>query len=396
MTLSLILYGVYQVVRALVGVVGTSVISKRKNRKNGWLKIVVSALLPPVGILWSLVQKKHPPQGHTPEEQELFNSRFSIEQKKSELERVQKRQDKLGVFHERSLVYKATHPLQWFPGMQMRINDRFIARKQGDIRAEYEMLGRYERKAQMSGRDRFVAVRMDRTRSGVRFGIPYDVSKDVANEMKFLLSQRFGVDINDPRVFYQSEHRSADMSGYRPGRTVVVFDTKEHVISPLGAELPPEQLERVKKLNTDQRFRLVQDGLMERNGKYIQDNLLTISPIGNEAVALSFNGVCLAYAVADADGKIRMVGHNVKTDDKKGTQMASSLYERFRGIDTIAGWIDVAEKLVMSDSNIESCRQGQQAKVSARRKLKEHRALRREMLHGPKLSLNTISKGIKL
>ncbi len=396
MPLNIALYLAAQIVFPLAGFGGTWALSKRKNRKMSLPKILVSLMFPVIGIAWALVERKRPPQGRTPEEQEVFNARFSVDDKKQKLEKLQSRQDKLSEFKSRSLLYRAGHPLQWFSGSQMKLNERFINRTKGDLVAEYEMLGRAERKASMSGRDRFVAVRKEQGPQGPRFGIPYDASKEVANEIKFLIAQQFGVDINNPDTFFQSEHRAADMGGYRPGRSVLAFDTKEHRLTPLGAEMPEEQLKRVKWIMSKQCSRLVKSGLMDPNGARETRDLLTIEPIGKEAVALNYNGVCLAYAVAGPDGVIRTMGHDVKVDDKKGLKMASSLNERFRGVNTIEGWIDKAEKMVMSDSNFESVRLGQEAKRTHKQRIQEKMALRRQMLYAPRASRKSVSKGIKM
>lgn len=395
MPLNLVLYLAMQIVVPLAGFGGTVALSKRKNRKMTLPKAFVSLMFPVIGIAWSLAERKHPPQGRTPEEQEVFNARFSVDDKKQKLEKLQSRQDKLSEFKSRSLFYRVRHPLQWFSGSQMKLNERFIKRTKGDLVAEYEMLGRAERKANMSGRDRFVAVRKEQGPQGLRFGIPYDASMDVVNEIKFLIAQQFGVDINNPDTFFQSEHRAADMGGYRPGRSVLAFDTKEHRLSPLGAEMPDEQFKRVKRIMTQQCKRLVKSGLMESNGARETRDLLTIEPIGKESVALNYNGVCLAYAVAGPDGVIRTMGHDVKADDKRGLKMASTLNERFRGVNTIEGWIDKAEKMVMSDSNFESARLGQAANRTHKQRIKEKAALRRQVLYAPRSSRKAVSKGIK-
>lgn len=391
-----------QGISSLLGVAGSRAIKRRKNVKQNLIGVIFSfvfnLLFPIAGLAINLARPKRPPQGRSPEETEVFKKRFDISEKKRELEKKNARVDKLLLFKERSFGYKMSHPGQWFPEVRIRNNDMDIADLKSDIRSEYELLGRAQRRAEMSGSDRFVAIRMDLSMvdGKPRFGIPYDIAEDQKNEIKYLISQKYGISPNDDFRFYQSDHRSADMGGYGVLQSVLVFDSMAKIVNPLGKDMSSELSEKISKVMSNQEDTLQRLGLVDRDGFTIHDNLITLDPIGKDAVALNMNGVTLAYAVAGEDGKVRSMGHSVTPGDTGGLKLASALNEQLKQWGMMEQWIEAASKIVMSGDNFESVRLGINEKRTVKRKLDEKRAVRLKILNAPAKSFSKIMGGIKM
>lgn len=400
------------IVAPVAASLGVRAIKKYKNIPVSLRSMLLTLFFPPLGIAVNLLRKARPPQGQTPEEQELFNRRFNIDEKKKTLDRLEGRKERLEVYREKDLGYQLTHPFvmyrdprrefpvarmsfMWFPALQARMNVRDVDNLKGDIRTEYEMLGRAQRRLEMSGQERFVSVRMQRGADGtLRFGIPYDASKEVANEIRMLIGAQFGVNPNDVRFLYQSDHRSADMGGIKPGQSLLVFDAKEHRITPFGKELPKDVRKYLNTVIHEQYSALRQAGLKE-DGVVRRDACIRIDPVGKDSVALSYNGVAIAYAVAGEDGKVRAMGHSVSVGDTKGMRLASMANERLKGCLTMNDWVERAAGIVLSPTNINTAREAVGRKETLSRRLKEKRAVRLNILNAPKQAVRKLG-GVKM
>lgn len=401
------------VVVPLAATGGVAAIKRHKNIPFSLKSLLMTLLFPPLGIVYNLARKARPPKGRTPEEQELFDRRFSVDEKKKTLDRLEGRKERLEVYREKGVGYQLAHPFvmyrdprrdfplprmsfMWFPVLRARLNDRAVENLKGDIRNEYEMLGKAQRRLEMSGLERFVSVRMQRGPDGsLRFGIPYDASREVASEIRMLIGAQFGINPNDVRTLYQSEHRSADMGGIKPGQSLLVFDAKEHRVTPFGKELPKDVRKSLNKAIHDQYVALRNAGLADGDGVVRRDACIRIDPIGKDSVALSYNGVAIAYAVAGEDGKVRAMGNSVGVGDTRGMRLASMANERLAGALTMGDWVERASRIVLSPTNIGIAREAVGRKETFSRRLKEKRAVRLNILNAPKQAVRKLG-GVKL
>lgn len=410
----------------LVSVLANRALKKRKNYKPSVRGGLLSILVPPVALVLNLLRPSRPAIGRTPEEQEVFNRCFSIDGKKKELDRKLDRRDKLEMFQERSFAYRATHPDQWFSQFRLKNLDKDIRNRKADLRSDYEMLGMMTRKAELSGKERFLSVYMDHNGPGGKsqFVLPYDITREQTEEIKSLLARQYGVNPNDSERFVVGEHRAADRNGYKPGQTVLEFDAVEHVISAFGAELSDSALKKINETNGrlmevledrlgDRKLKDRKSGtpeedesVEERQGigigskigkgsRMMADGMLMMEPLGKEAVALSMNGVVLAYAVAGADGKVRAMGNHVSPGDRDGIRFANKLNETLKGCTSIDAWIDKASKIVLSENNVDMAVKSLERRVTARQELRAKKAMRNSILYAPKLDTWKRGRGLK-
>ena len=387
----------------LASMAGSAFIKNRKNRSLSLRGAMLSLLFPGVAILLNLARPKLPPAGTTPEEQEALNAKFSIDGKQELLERKLSRQDRLEKFRERSFAYKATHPGEWFPEVRIRNNGSDIRNLRNDIREEYAVYGMALRRAEMSGDERFLSVRMlsgADTFEGVAlegrpvFRLPFDISRQQEQEIRSLLAKQYGLDPGDDRFFIRGEHRAADRGGYGRGWSVLEFDAREKTVSAFGADFGDEVAAKVEK-----GYDLV-GGMMQENGLLLNcdgivEGLVTMTAVGREAVALEMDGVVLAYAVAGQDGRVRATGSGVGGADRGTLRVASALNERLKGCTDMNAWVDRALEIVGSDANLRSALERKKGGDSVRRQLEVRKAMRNSILNASKRELRKLAGGLK-
>lgn len=396
-------FAIYLIVTRVAAIAGSNVLKARKHRKPSLRGGLLAVLFPAASVLLNLVRPSLSDKRKTPEEQKLERSRFSIESKQESLEKRLSRQDKLEKFKERSVAYRVLRPDQWFPETRMRNNAEAIRRIRGDIREEYGIYGLALRRAELSGDERFLSVRMlagADTYDGMKldgrpvFRLPFDISRQQEQEIRSLLAQQFGIDPNDDRIFERGTHRAADRGGYGLGWTVLEFDAKEKRITPFGADLPEDIMKKVEK------GKEVENSIMEkyglgRNEHGIVDGLITLTAVGREAVALEMGGVVLAYAVAGSDGKVRAMGTGVDQSDRGSLRVASALNERLKGCMDLSSWVDRALEVVNSSANVRSAVAEGKRKETVGRQLEKRKAMRRSILNAPGRELRKLSGGLK-
>lgn len=378
----------------LAGAFGSGYLLNRKNYRGRALaaRVLVSVAFPLLGVGLAALAPKRPEIGTTREQQDAFDKEFEIGKMKDALEKRQARQDRLEMFRERSTAFRLVHPGLWFPETRMRNNARLIEDGKHDIRLEYEMLGRLQRRAEMSGDDRFVSIRMETGPDGtpVRFGLPYDMRKDQQNEVRMLIARQYGVDPADPTVFYQSPHRGAAMDGVDMCHTLLVYDSREGSVSAFGKELSEAAVKRVAGIAEDLRKKLEKEGLGEVR------NCLTVDTAGRDSVTLNMNGVTLAYVVAGEDGKIRSMGNGIAPGDRQGLKLASALHESLKGCMTVDDWIGKASRICLSPGNIAAAREGEVREKSARKRLDQKKKTRLGIMDAPKKSVRSMHDGVKV
>lgn len=385
----------------VAAIAGNRALKARKHRKATLKGGLLAWTFPGLSVLLNLLRPAKADPNLTEEQQAVVDRRFTIDGKKEELEALLSRRDRLELFAGRSFAYRATHPGEWFSEYRMRNLDRMIEGRRADIRSDFEMLGLLQRKAELSGKERFVSVYMDRSCPEAlssslkpRLVLPYDITREMAEEIKGVLARQYGLNPNDPESFIQGEHRAADRNGYRNGRTVLEFDAREHVLTPFGAELPDGAsagLARTLGLLDG----LAREAGFDRAPGRIP-GLMTLDPLGTEGVAINMNGVTLAYAVAGPDGKVRAMGSGVQPGDRDATRLASRLNEMLKGCPDIGSWIEKASHVVLSDANVASAVQSRERKMTAGRDLERRKALRQSILDAPRRSVRTQLGGLKV
>lgn len=376
-------------------VAGVRAIKKKKNRKPTLRGGLLTVIIPPLSILFNLMRRAKPAEGVTPEEKTAFQQRFAIDTKKGELESMLSRRDRLELFRERSFGYRAVHPGLWFSSTRMENLDRAIGAKREDIKADYTMLGILQKKEEKAGKENYAFVRVEHGRDGaLRFGLPYDLSPDLAEELRFMLAKRFGLDPDDKEAFFQSEHRCVEKGGLRPDMSLMVFDVKEHAVVPFGTDMSDELMAKVGKVREDSEKMRKDEGYVNAEGEALSGNYITLDPVGRDTVALNMNGVCLAYAVAGEDGKIRTMSHGALPGDRSATRLASRINERLKGAADMGEWIDRAADIVLSYDNLDFALDRRKEKESVRKQLKERKALRQGILNAPKRAVKGLAKSL--
>jgi hypothetical protein len=381
---------------------GSAALMGRKNagRRATVAAVLLSVFLPPVGILVSLATPRQAVRGRTPEEQAANDKLFQIDNLKAERERMQGRIDRLSMSRERSAAYRVTHPGEWFPAYRMREAQRRIDQITADLRGEYEFLGRLQRRAERSMEDRFMSVRVRRTllpdgTELTRFLLPYDIGRDAEREIRGMLAKRYGIDPDNPAAVLRGEHRASDRKGYAPDTTLLIFDRIEHELSAFGNRLTEEQESLVVEAGRGMEEAMSECGL-DPESDVALSSMMRITPLGEEAVALSVGNVLIAYAVAGRDGQVRMMGSGVSPQDRGGMRLASGVNERLKGCADLSSWIREAGRIVASPANMRLGIEAGRREESFRARLERKRAVRNAIVDAPSKTLKGVAGGLKI
>ncbi len=248
-----------------------------------------------------------------------------------------------------------------------------------------------------------------------RYEVGRDLTKDQVAEIKAVLRNKLEADVSDPELFGIANKTNNDLSrDFSSDRVPFFFTKKEGTLEYVGASLDSftigvktdsitiennksaESLQEVEsqaegqgdlvtldieaKDNTEGESAGESNDVVEMSiSDYIRDTNKTLSskinadekgvgemedmgypgclhmePLGTTAVALTMDGVVLAYAVPGEDGEIRMLGSDAMKGTRQQKHLASALNERLKGAETIQEWCETARDIVVSSSNISS------------------------------------------
>lgn len=402
-------------VTGIAGVMANRTVKKSKNLPVSLTGGVLSFFFPLVTLGVNALRKARPPRGRDEREQALFDRRFSVDEHKKRIERTLSRSERLGVMRDRALerrermedgrnrgVVRAgmavTGAAAGVLGFLRNRVDRRVDRQQDDLRVQYEMLARTQRIAEESKGERFAGIimRHDSPDGRPRFIFPYDMSREQRFEATVLLANMFGIGPEDKGRFSVGTHRGMETTLYRKDQSMMIFDSKERRVTPLGAEMPEDVMDSVLKVQ--KRLKGWSDAviLKDHPAYGAPEGLLTMTPVGKEAVALNMNGVTLAFAVAGPDGKVRTMGHAVSSEDRNGMRLASQLNERLKGCVNMSEWVDVAARIVLSDENLQNGIRQRDRRRSVKREVRQRMDMRESILNAPARSLKKLSGGIKM
>ena len=278
-------------------------------------------------------------------------------------------------------------------GISGRRLDNEIFKLEGfrqNLQDNYLAMGAAERRTEKKVQPNLSFIHVTMTPDGrMTFGLPYDMDRNRMNEVRMAISKEYGINANNIDVIRVSDKRQSDLDYFGNDKNILVYDSKNRSLSEYGTKLSDEYLEKIN--DVDKAF---EKALGQDYGPV--SNVITIAPMGNTGVALNYNGMVLAYAVAGPDGSVRTTGQDIPTgtneqlrSNREAIQLSASMSTVLRNCTDINMWIDKASKYVLSNSNVETARKN----ISEFHKVDERKQEKEELKES---ILNAETKSVKV
>lgn len=370
-----------QLVFTLAPAFGAVTLCRNKNiaGRGAFMRVLVTAMLPPLGLLWTMASRKQPPRS-------LTESGLAVYNQKERIVKMREKMDRQADVVERLRMKE--NPIQ----RQLRLAEDELVRLKGELADQYIILGTMQRREEQSRTGRMVAIHVKTAEDGkLRYELPYDLTRDQVNEIKLALAAAYNLNVNDDMHLGTSDRRSYDTNHFGLNESVIVYDMKSGKLRTLGEELSDNVKKQVDFINTEQ-----QKNVPELDMTKGPKDSLRMDVISEDAVAISMNGICLAYAVAGEDGKVRQMGNGVANCDRDAIRIAGRLNEQLKGCMSIGEWVSKAGDIINSPANLEAVRQGVRKGEAVQLKKAERYKARQGILNAPKQAVRNLDSGIKM
>ena len=274
------------------------------------------------------------------------------------------------------------------------------------LQSSYLQLGEIERKLSGKRKDAdFISVNEITLEDGTkRYEVGRDLTPDQLAEIKAQLFNKLEIDVNDPLVFGISSMSNNEIARRFTANSVpFLFDKKGADLQYVGTPLDDLKVSKKGKEITVGEYIADVNKNMSRHGLKSPKEAaangysggLHLEPLGKTAVALSMDGVVLAYAVAGEDGRVRMQGSDGLRGDYNTRRMSSRLNESLKECESIQEWCEKAKEIVHSRANIESINRGTARKELYEDSVKTRERRRQGIINTPKLDSFKLRSGIK-
>lgn len=239
----------------------------------------------------------------------------------------------------------------------------------------------------------------------------YEVGRDLKpvqiEELKTILANQLGVNVNDPELFIISRYTNSELgTKYGADRVAMFLDRKDGSLHNVGASLDDltvvykngnrksdlSVMEYIEKTNLAMHKKGLNDPKKVAEMGY--PGGLHMAPLGKSAVALIMDGVVLAHAVAGEDGKIRLLGDDGLHGTSEQKRLVSRLNETLKNAGTMQDWCDMAKNIILSPQNISAINKGVTIKNNLISSIIERRHLRYRIINVPKQSMKSIRKSL--
>lgn len=352
--------------------------NKRIGGRGRVARVLFATLFPFPGLLWVLFSKNRR-KGLSSDGKAVVDSQYVIDNTKLKLERQERRVKRLrnsrGLFAKQRLLRA----------------DRNLDRTKTELQELYLTYGAAKRRAVSAHVERFLAVRVDRLSDGtLRFNLPYDMTRQQLQDLKQLIAKQYGVDTGDIEKVMVTMNRGTDFAYFGTDKFTLVYDTQKNTLNRLGKDIDKTVIDSIKLVNDEftRRVPKIDDIELERQG------CLRMAVLGPDSVALSMNGVVLAYAICGEDGVIRLRGTDVVPGDRNAMRIAGRLQESLKDCTSIQQWVERAGDICLSSLNVKNARlaveDDKRRKFSKAERKKEEKGL----LVAPGVNFAKVARGI--
>lgn len=258
---------------------------------------------------------------------------------------------------------------------------------------------------------RFISVsRVDLPDGRQRYEVGYDIPEAQLNVIKKVLTEQLGVNVLDPEEFRISEYRNHELGRkYGAGREAMFYDLKDRSLETLGASLNNLTITVGKGKNIEDvsivdfvdkaNQSMHKKGLGLNNPKEAESEGypggLHMEVLGTSAVSISMNGVCLAYAIADENGKIKLQGTDGLQGPGSQKKLVNNLAKQLKDCGSIQEWCNKAKDILTTPENIQHINQGMVDKKSQEDTYKSRQNTRNRILNMDKKDIKSLANAIK-